>query len=115
MKNSKAIMLAIFASTFVVLTVVNMSLASTKTLGENTLDMLEIMTRAYDEGGEGGTGCCFCPETTYLLCSGIGDQQCVVFYYISPGGFIGQHTLDQSTPGVHHMVCAGEIIITPGS
>jgi hypothetical protein len=56
MKNSKAILLAIFASAFAVLTVVNMSLASPKSAGENTLDMLEIMTRAFDvsEGGEGG-------------------------------------------------------------
>jgi hypothetical protein len=56
MKNSKAILLAIFASAFAVLTVVNMSLVSPKSAGENTLDMLEIMTRAFDEseGGEGG-------------------------------------------------------------
>lgn len=37
------------------LTVVNMSLASPKSAGENTLDMLEIMTRAFDES-EGGEG-----------------------------------------------------------
>jgi hypothetical protein len=56
MKNSKAILIAIFASAFAVLTVVNMSLANSKSAGENTLDMLEIMTRAFDEseGGEGG-------------------------------------------------------------
>ena len=55
MKNSKAILLAIFTSAFAVLTVVNMSLASPKSAGENTLNMLEIMTRAFDqsEGGEG--------------------------------------------------------------
>jgi hypothetical protein len=58
MKNSKAILLAIFASAFAVLTVVNMSLVSPKSAGENTLDMLEIMTRAFDEseGGEGVGG-----------------------------------------------------------
>jgi hypothetical protein len=55
MKNSKAILIAIFASAFAVLTVVNMSLASPKSVGENTLDMLEIMTRAFDES-EGGEG-----------------------------------------------------------
>jgi len=55
MKNSKAILFAIFASVFAVLTVVNMSLASPKSAGENTLDMLEIMTRAFDES-EGGEG-----------------------------------------------------------
>jgi len=37
-----------------VLTVVNMSLASPRSAGENTLDMLEIMTRAFDEGEGGG-------------------------------------------------------------
>ena len=60
MKNSKAILLAIFASVFAVLTVVNMSMASPKSAGENTLDMLEIMTRAFDEseGGEDPGGDC---------------------------------------------------------
>ena len=35
---------------------INLSLASPRSAGENTLDMLEIMTRAFDEseGGEGG-------------------------------------------------------------
>jgi hypothetical protein len=58
MKNKKTILITIFASLFAVLTVVNMSMASPKSAGENTLDMLEIMTRAFDEseGGEGGTG-----------------------------------------------------------
>jgi len=43
-----------------VLTVVNMSLASPKSAGDNTLNMLEIMTRAFDEseGGEGGIPPC---------------------------------------------------------
>jgi len=43
-------------SAFAVLTVVNMTLAEPKADSENTLDMLEIMTRAFDEseGGEGG-------------------------------------------------------------
>ena len=55
-------MLAIFASLFAVLTVVNMSLASPKSAGDNTLNMLEIMTRAFDEseggGGVGGAPTC---------------------------------------------------------
>jgi hypothetical protein len=56
MKNLKAILVTTLASLFAVLTVVNMSLANPKSPGENTLDMLEIMTRAFDEseGGEGG-------------------------------------------------------------
>ena len=54
-----------FTSVFAVLTVVNMSLASPKSSGENTLDMLEIMTRAFDEseGGEGSIPPC--PESGY--------------------------------------------------
>jgi hypothetical protein len=68
MKNSKAIMLAIFTSAFVVLTVVNMSLASTKAVGENTLDMLEIMTRAFDESGGEGTG-----QSIYMVVTSYTD------------------------------------------
>ena len=56
MKSKKPILIAVITSLFAVLTVVNMSLASPKSSGENTLNMLEIMTRAFDEseGGEGG-------------------------------------------------------------
>ena len=56
MKKLKPIFIMTLVSAFAVLTVVNMSLASPKSAGENTLDMLEIMTRAFDEseGGEGG-------------------------------------------------------------
>ena len=41
------------------LTVVNISLASPKSVGDTTLNMLEIMTRAFDEseGGEGTQTC----------------------------------------------------------
>jgi len=113
MKSKKPILIAVITSLFAVLTVVNMSLASPRSAGENTLDMLEIMTRAFDEG-EGGTNCCYCPATTYSICSGGGSEQCIVLYYIYPGGFIGQHTLDQSEYGVHHMVCViPEVIVTP--
>jgi hypothetical protein len=64
MKNSKAILLAIFTSVFAVLTVVNMSLASPKSAGENTLDMLEIMTRAFDESERGvEKKCVLCRHT----------------------------------------------------
>jgi len=57
MKSKKPILIAVITSLFAVLTVVNMSLASPRSAGENTLDMLEIMTRAFDEGEGGG----FCP------------------------------------------------------
>ena len=55
MKSKKPILIAVITSLFAVLTVVNLSLASPRSSGENTLDMLEIMTRAFDEG-EGGEG-----------------------------------------------------------
>ena len=53
MKSKKPILIAVITSLFAVLTVVNMSLANPRSSGENTLDMLEIMTRAFDES-EGG-------------------------------------------------------------
>jgi len=37
---------------------INLSLASPRSAGENTLDMLEIMTRAFDEGGYTVTNNC---------------------------------------------------------
>ena len=64
MKSKKPILIAVITSLFAVLTVVNMSLASPRSAGENTLDMLEIMTRAFDEG-EGGVEkwCVLCRHT----------------------------------------------------
>lgn len=64
MKNLKIILVPTLASLFAVLTVFNMSLASPKSAGENTLDMLEIMTRAFDES-EGGVEkwCVLCRHT----------------------------------------------------
>ena len=53
MKSKKPILIAVITSLFAVLTVVNMSLANPRSSGENTLNMLEIMTRAFDES-EGG-------------------------------------------------------------
>ena len=53
MKKLKPIFIMTLVSAFAVLTVVNMSLASPRSAGENTLDMLEIMTRAFDESGGG--------------------------------------------------------------
>jgi len=57
MKKLKPILIMTLVSAFAVLTVVNMSLASPKSGGENTLDMLEIMTRAFDESEGGETTC----------------------------------------------------------
>jgi len=51
----KPILIMTLVSAFAVLTVINMNLAKPKAVSENTLDMLEIMTRAFDES-EGGEG-----------------------------------------------------------
>jgi hypothetical protein len=54
MKKLKPILIMTLVSAFAVLTVVNMSLAKPKVTAANTLDMLEIMTRAFDESEGGG-------------------------------------------------------------
>jgi hypothetical protein len=75
MKNLKIILVPTLASLFAVLTVFNMSLASPKSAGENTLDMLEIMTRAFDEseGGEGGQ-----LDWCDLYCPGPDGLGCII-------------------------------------
>ena len=84
MKNKKPILIAIITSLFAVLTVINLSLASPESNGDNTIDMLEIMTRAFDEGGEGpGTKACVvviwfpsdsAPNTKVDLCYYMFDE-----------------------------------------
>lgn len=65
MKNLKLILVMTLASVFAVLIVVNMSLAKPEIDGTSTLDMLEIMTLAFDEseGGESGGGTHTCYDT----------------------------------------------------
>ena len=105
MKNSKAILLAIFTSLFAVLTVVNMSLASPKSAGENTLDMLEIMTRAFDEseGGEtvveviieGSVSCTFVQGGIELMrCMQQPNEQCIVEFDVNGEPFFRVTCLD---------------------
>jgi hypothetical protein len=60
MKNLKTILVTTLASLFTVLTVVNISMVSPKSTDENSLNMLEIMTRAFDES-EGGILACVKP------------------------------------------------------
>ena len=48
------------------LTVINMNQASPKSAGDNTIDMLEIMTRAFDES-EGGQGVIACVDPSFYF------------------------------------------------
>ena len=55
MKLSKVVLVTILISAFITIIIVNIQLAKPKTIAGTTLDMVEVMTRAFDqdEGGEG--------------------------------------------------------------
>ena len=56
MKIGKLILVTLLVSAYATITVVHINMAQPKPVAEATLDMIEIMTRAFDEseGGEGG-------------------------------------------------------------
>jgi len=122
MKNKKTILITIFASLFAVLTVVNMSLASPKSAGENTLDMLEIMTRAFDEseGGEGGIGDCplysweeLLPDIENNMCMYTGWYPCKL-YWVKDGDEIAVYFYNDYMSNTYRMELAcAEVVITP--
>ena len=84
MKKLKPILIMTLVSAFAVLTVVNMNLAKPKVTAANTLDMLEIMTRAFDEseGGEPIVADCYWTYEKrflsnhyhFIKCSGCEDE-----------------------------------------
>jgi len=119
MKKLKPILIMTLVSAFAVLTVINMSLASPKSGGENTLDMLEIMTRAFDES-EGGENilCPYAsweemqPDMTSNLCLG-GVWLCkLVWTWMDIP--VAEYTYEGWTAnqGYYTLAC-GEAIITP--
>ena len=55
MKISKLILVTLLVSAYATITVVHINMAQPKPVAEATLDMIEIMTRAFDES-EGGEG-----------------------------------------------------------
>ena len=56
MKIGKLILVTLLVSAYATITVVHINMAQPKPVAEATLDMIEIMTRAFDEseGGDGG-------------------------------------------------------------
>jgi len=114
MKNKKTILITIFASLFAVLTVVNMSMASPKSAGENTLDMLEVMTRAFDEseGGESSEPRYAEPEQFNCTVETYANAQGKVFAFgklwpigAQAGGYVYVSTnmgVNCHTPGTYH-------------
>jgi hypothetical protein len=53
MKISKLILVTLFVSAYATVSVINIQLAKPKDVAEVTLDMMDIMSRAFDES-EGG-------------------------------------------------------------
>lgn len=106
MKSKKPILIAVITSLFAVLTVVNMSLANPRSSGENTLDMLEIMTRAFDES-EGG-GPCKDLKGDREYCDEDGTGTCIVKYYFIVGGeeiLFAQHSWSPAKEKSKSVIC----------
>ncbi len=78
MKIGKLILIALVISAYATVSVINIQLAKPKDVAEVTLDMLDVMSRAFDEseGGEGGGG---------SICQNFSMK---AHYYVS-GGQIG--------------------------
>ena len=57
MKLSRLLLITLLVSAYATITVVHINMAQPKPVAEATLEMIEIMTRAFDEseGGEGGS------------------------------------------------------------
>lgn len=109
MKNLKLLFVMTFASAFAVLTFINMSLASPKSAGENTLDMLEIMTRAFDES-EGG-GPCLDLKGDREYCDEDGTGKCTVYYYFQVGDeyiLFAQHSWSDAKEKSKNVICEQE-------
>jgi len=109
-------------SAFAVLTVINMNLAKPKVAGATTLDMLEIMTRAFDEseGGEGGIGSC--PtyswgdlETDVMnnMCLG-GPNLCYIIW-MKNDVLVAIYFYSAMTEHEEMTLVCGEAVITPNN
>ena len=74
MKLSRLLPITLLVSAYATITVVHINMAQPKPVAEATLDMIEIMTRAFDEseGGEGGSG--VCPNGGYAA---TGDRELI--------------------------------------
>ncbi len=87
MKIGKLILVTLLVSAYATITVVHINMAQPKPVAEATFDMIEIMTRAFDEseGGEGGGPFCYgymwkiCehhPEGKVIRCTCTGGTFC---------------------------------------